>query len=250
MKIQLCLSGGGARGFAHLGIVQGLSELGFEIIRISGTSAGAIAGSFIAAGYAPEEILDIFIQKKLYRMVSGAFSRGLLKFDGVEKLVKQYLPENFQDLKIPLIINATDLLSGRTIYFEEGPLARVIMASASIPGIFKPVSMGDYLLSDGGVLNNLPVEPLLSHSYPVIGVHVNPVGKIVAPSSAWAVLERTFHLSVYSNTEVREHRCDVLIEPSALQGIKVFDYDRARDCYRTGYEEVMRRADELLEKYL
>ncbi len=74
MKIQLCLSGGGARGFAHLGVVQGLSELGFEIVRISGTSAGAIAGSFIAAGIDPQEVLEIFIRQQMFRLFGGAFN--------------------------------------------------------------------------------------------------------------------------------------------------------------------------------
>lgn len=250
MKIQLCLSGGGARGFAHLGVIQGLYELGFDIVRISGTSAGAIGGSFIAAGYAPEEILAIFIQKKLYRLVSGAFNRGLLKFNGVEELVKQNLPADFKSLKIPLIVSATDLISGKTIYFEEGELAPVITAASSIPGLFKPVAYKNYMLLDGGVLNNLPVEPLLKYPEPVIGVHVNPVGTIAEPTSTLAVLERTFHLQVYSNTEERERKCDLLIEPAALRGVRVFDYDKGNIIFRAGYDEVIRRADELLEKYL
>lgn len=250
MKIQLCLSGGGARGFAHLGVVQALYELGFDICRISGTSAGAMAGSFLAAGISPEEVRDIFMKRQLFRMFSGAFNTGLLKMDGIEKLVNQYVPRDFSALKIPLIISATDILMGKTVYFSEGPLAPVVAGASSIPGLFKPVVHEQYLLVDGGVLNNLPAEPLKKHPLPVFGIHVNPVGEIERPRTTWAVLERTFHLGVYSNTVNRAGLCEVLIEPHALKRYKVFDYEKGAEIYRIGYDEVMRKADELLERYL
>lgn len=250
MKIQLCLSGGGARGFAHLGVVQGLSELGFEIVRISGTSAGAIAGSFIAAGIDPQEVLEIFIRQQMFRLFGGAFNNGLLRFDGIDKLMRQYLPADLSDFKIPLIISATDILSGKTIYFTNGETVAVITGASSIPGLFRPVRYQQWVLVDGGVLNNLPVEPLKKFNLPVIGVHVNPVGEIPPPAGTISVLERTFHLGVYSNTLYRESLCDVLLEPSKLKTTKVFDYKKGKEIYEAGYQEVMHRADELLEKYL
>ena len=250
MKIQLCLSGGGARGFAHLGAIQAIYELGFDIVRISGTSAGAMAGSFIAAGLSPEEVRDIFLKRQLFRMFSGAFNTGLLKMDGIEKLVHQYVPGDFSALKIPLVISATDILKGKTIYFDEGPVAPVVAAASSIPGLFKPVTYLSHLLVDGGVLNNLPVEPLKKHPQPVFGIHVNPVGDIDKPRSTWAVLERTFHLGVYSNTISRTGICDVLIEPNALRKFKVFDYEKGAEIYQAGYNDVMSKANDLLERYL
>ncbi len=249
MKIQLCLSGGGARGFAHLGVVEALLEMGFDIQRISGTSAGAMAGSFIAAGYSPSEILELFISNKLFSKFSGAFNRGLLKMDGVGTLFSKYLPVNFEDLKLPMVIAATDILSGKTRFFQQGPLLPAIIGSSSIPGLFKPVKYQDMLLADGGVLNNLPVEPLKKYALPVIGVHVNPVGEIGAPTSTWAVLERTFHLGVFSNTVYRMQQCDVVIEPAELKNTKVFDYRKARDIYKAGYKQVKHEAESLLDKF-
>jgi NTE family protein len=247
MKVQLCLSCGGARGFAHLGVIQALSEMGFEFERISATSAGAMAGSFIAAGFAPQDVLELFIKNQLFKMFSSAFNRGLLKMDGFEKLLQTHLPEDFNDLKIPFIVGATDLLKGNTVFFSEGKIAPVIMGASSIPGLFKPVSYLDYLLVDGGVLNNLPVEPLKKYQGPIVGVHVNPVGVIPAPTSTFAILERSFHLSVFSNTVYREKECALFIEPSGLKYTKVFDYKKAKEIYKAGYEEVVSRADEILE---
>ncbi len=248
MKIQLCLSGGGARGFAHLGVVQALQEMGFQVVRISGTSAGAMAGSFLAAGYEPEMILELFIQNHLFKMFRGAFNSGLLKMDGVAPLFEKYLPVNVEELKKPLIVAVTDIISGKIQYIHEGKLMPVVLGSSSIPGLFKPVKYMDMLLVDGGVLNNLPVEPLQKYSNPIVGVHVNPVGVINAPASTWSVLERTFHLGVFSNTVYREQKCTVLIEPLSLQQIKVFDYKKARSIYHSGYEQVKKQADELMKK--
>ena len=228
MKIQLCLSGGGARGFAHLGAIQAFHEMGISIVRISGTSAGAMAGAFIAAGYEPEEILEIFIRNQFFKMFNGAFNRGLLKMGGMEKLFKEHLPETFEELKIPLIIGVTDILKGKSQYLSDGELIPVILGSGSIPGLFKPIQHRGMLMVDGGILNNLPVEPLLKYAPPVIGIHVNPVGIIAEPTTTWSVLQRTFHLGVFSNTVYREAKCTVVIEPVALKEVKVFDYSKAR----------------------
>ena len=99
-KVQICLSGGGARGFAHLGVVEALLEMGIEISRYSGTSAGAMAGAFLAAGYEPRVVLDLLVENKIFRMFRGAFSRGILKMDKVETFFEQYLPATFDGFKI------------------------------------------------------------------------------------------------------------------------------------------------------
>lgn len=247
MSIQLCLSGGGTRGFAHLGVAEALLELEIPVSRFSGTSSGAFAAAFLAAGYHPLEILEIFENHKLMQLFGGAFQGGLLKMDGMRKMLEHYLPSSFEQLTTPLVVAATDLVQGRTVYVGQGDLFPVLLGSASIPGLFRPVTMGDYLLADGGILNNLPIEPLLGSPLPVVGVHCNPVGKWEPKMSAMSILERSFHLGVYSNTLVREHRCSVYIEPEGLKGVKAYDYAHTRDIYDAGYEEVMeRKREELL----
>ena len=247
-KVQVCLSGGGARGFAHLGVVEALKELGIEISRYSGTSAGAMAGAFLAAGYEPRVVLDLLVENKIFRMFRGAFSRGILKMDKVETFFEQYLPATFDGFKIPIFIAVTDILSGKVYYISEGDVKPVVLGSCSIPGLFKPVKYKQMLLVDGGVLNNLPVEPLQHFKDSIVGVHVNPVGEITKVSSTWSVLERTFHLGVFSNTVYREAKCAVLIEPNELKNTKVFDYKKAKDFYAIGYNQVMSQSQEILEK--
>ncbi|MBK7963958.1 MAG: patatin-like phospholipase family protein [Bacteroidetes bacterium] len=232
MKVQLCLSGGGARGFAHLGVVEALNEMGVEVSRISGTSAGAMAGAFLAAGYDPRLVLELLIEHKIFRMFRGAFNGGLLKMNKVEAFLDQYLPITFADLKLPMYIAVTDLLSGKVYFMNEGNIKQIILGSCSIPGLFKPVNYNQMLLVDGGVLNNLPIEPLQNYKDPIFGVHVNPVGELPKISSTWSVLERAFHLCVFSNTVYREAKCDLLIEPQALMNTKVFDYKKSKDFIR------------------
>jgi NTE family protein len=250
MNINLVLSGGGSRGFAHLGSVKALREIGIQPIRYSGTSAGAIAGTFLAAGYQPEEILKLFIEKKLFKMFRGSFSRGLLGMGSIEKFFKENLPANFQDLKFPIYVSATDIVSGTTSYFNEGELIRPLLGSCASPGLFKPVEFDDALLVDGGVLNNLPLEPLLSFSEPMYAIHVNPVHREDPPKSTWSVLERTFQLGVYSNVKDRIKVCNYMIEPAKLNKYKVFDYSHAKAIYKIGYDEVMHQKDRILSSLI
>lgn len=246
VQVQLCFAGGGARGFAHLGVAEALLELGFPVLRYSGTSSGAIAAAFLAAGYHPLEVLDIFESQKLTHLFGGSLNGGLLKMDGLAKLLAHHLPSDFAYLSVPLIVSATDLVQGRSVFAMEGELFPFLLGSASIPGLFRPVRYRDMWLVDGGVLNNLPVEPLLDYPEPVVAIHCNPVGLWQGKSSAMAILERSLHLGVYSNTLVRGHRSRVFIEPAALKGVRVFDYARARQIYEAGYAEVMEHASKAL----
>ncbi len=235
MKIKLCLSGGGARGFAHLGVVQALYAESLSLSHISGTSSGGVAGAFLAAGYPPSEILELFIKRKFFSMMSGAFNNGLFKMDKkVVSFYKEFLPLTFEELKLPLYISATDLIKGETIYFHKGPLIEPLIGSCSIPGLFKPMKFNDYLLADGGISNNLPVEPLINKKGSVVGVHVNPISPIASPRSTWGILERTFQLSVFSNIGVRSQQCDFFIEPPALHSYNVYDFKKANEIYQIG----------------
>jgi NTE family protein len=249
MKVKVCLSGGGTRGFAHLGVVAALQEANVEIAYISGTSSGAMAGAFLAAGYKPEEILKFFSNQTLLGLMNGAFSTGLFTMEkNVAKFFRKHLPEKFEDLKIKLWVNATDLLKGRTVFFNEGDLIIPLVGSSSIPGMFKPLRYQGYLLCDGGALNNLPIEPLLPFSEPLIAVHVNPVGRVAAPKSTWATLERSFQLSVYSNVCERKKLCPLIIEPPKLKNYKVFDYKKAEEIYKIGYEYTHAHVKDILFK--
>ncbi len=238
MSIGLVLSGGGARGIAHLGVLKALDELGLRPTRIAGTSAGAIAGAMHAAGYSPDETLDILQSTTLLRFMRPAWSRmGLLKMDRTEDLFLKYLPDDsFEALKTPLFIAATDLQDGRSVIFDSGPLVRPLMASCSLPGLFEPVIYQKRLYVDGGVLNNMPLDPLEPCCELLIGSHVNPFGTTDRPlTSMRSVLERTLYLAINKTSQQQFARYHLLIEPPALVNYTVFDIKKARELFRVGY---------------
>ena len=158
----MVLSGGGARGFAHLGVIQALNEAGIYPDVISGTSAGALAGVLYADGYSPEEILKLMNSGSRLDFMRPAMPReGLLQINGIIKILKAHLKaKTFEELKIPLYVAATDLNNGKSVYFSEGNLLDPVIASASIPVLFQPVKINNISYVDGGVLDNLPVYPI------------------------------------------------------------------------------------------
>ena len=119
-EIGLALSGGGARGVAHIGVIKALEEFGVEAARLAGTSAGSIVGSLYANGKTPEEILKIINQVSIYSTLRPTFAPGgLLRMDGLRDVLKSHLPANFSDLKKPMTVVAVDLKLGKPSYTIE-----------------------------------------------------------------------------------------------------------------------------------
>ena len=225
------------RGFAHWGVIKFLDEMGVQIDRLSGTSSGAVAAAFIARGYTPDECKHVFIKEKLFRKLRGTLRPGIFKMDGFTPFLQAHFQkDSFDSLSKKLTVSATDIVSGKTIYFTEGELIRPLMGACSIPVLFKPVEYRKYLLLDGGLLNNLPVEPLLEYKLPIIGVHVNPVAIDTNFSNTLKVMERSFNLAIYTNVEERKRHCDLVIEPPALNKFSVHQYSKAEEIFLIGYE--------------
>ncbi|MCY7349364.1 MAG: patatin-like phospholipase family protein [Cytophagaceae bacterium] len=238
MNIGFILSGGGARGIAHLGVLKALDEMGLRPTRIAGTSAGAIAGAMTSAGYTPDEVLDILQTTNLMRFMRPAFNRmGFLKLDRLEALYRKYLPDDsFESLKIPMTIAATDLMGGQTVYFNSGSLIRPLMASCCLPGIFEPILYQKRLYVDGGVLNNMPLDPLEDCCDLFVGSHVNPFGITERPiTSIKSVMERSLYLAINKSSQQQFAKYHLLIEPPELKNYTVLDVKKAREIFRVGY---------------
>ena len=246
MKIGLALSGGGAKGFAHLGVMKGLLEQGFQPQIISGVSAGAVAAALYAAGYHPDKILEIFIASKFHRFmrISVSFT-GILRMERVEKLYEMYLPATFEDLKIPVVVSATDLQAGKTVFFDKGPLVKPLIATCCIPGMFEPMRIDGRMYVDGGILNNLPVEPLIGKCDYIIGVHTNPIDPEMPLRSIRAIMERTLLLAVQNNVKERAAKCNLVIEPPTLHQFTSYDGRKARQIFEIGYEYTMQLTEKL-----
>jgi NTE family protein len=236
MKIGLVLSGGGARGFAHLGVLKALAEQGIVPEIISGVSAGALAGALYGAGHTPDQALQIFLSTKLHRFFRPSVSmRGFLKMKSFRKLYETYLPAQFEELSLPLLVGATDIQAGKMVYFSEGPLVEPLMASCCIPVMFEPMLIDGRIFVDGGIVNNLPAETLLNRCDFIIGVHANPCPPGQALTSMRTVLERSLLLAIQAGIKDQVRLCDVYIEPPALCQFTTLDSSRAREIFDVGY---------------
>ncbi|MCK8491097.1 MULTISPECIES: patatin-like phospholipase family protein [Spirosoma] len=238
MKIGLVLSGGGARGVAHLGVIKALQEMGIGFDQIAGTSAGAIVGALLAQGYSPDESLKLIESSSFVRHLRPTWNRmGLLRLDPIVDLYRKYIPhDSFEGLQIPLHVVAVDLNSGEQVVFEKGELVRPVLASCCLPGIFEPFMINKRQYVDGGVLNNLPVDVIEHKVDCLIGSHCNVLGPRKPITSMRGVIERSLVLAVQSKTKDRFARCSVLIEPPQLAQYTTTDISKARDLFRVGYQ--------------
>jgi NTE family protein len=236
-NIGLVLSGGGARGFAHLGLMQALNEAGIFPDIISGTSAGALAGVLYADGYSPKEILHLMSTGSRLDFMRPALPReGLLQIGGIIKILKSCLrAKTFEELKIPLFVTATDLNNGRAEYFSSGNLIDPVIASASIPVLFQPVLINDIYYVDGGVLDNLPLKPIENKCRYLIGSFVNPVGYMEKCSGLINIAERTFMLSMSKEINEKAKKFDLFVAPPELRNYKILDPEKAEDLFKLGY---------------
>jgi NTE family protein len=252
MQVGLALSGGAARGIAHLGVLKALDEIGIKPSIISGVSSGAITGVFYAAGFKPEEVLKLIKELRIYRIMRLAIGQvGILHLDEVEKLYYKYLGENatFEDLNIPVIIGATDMHAGRTVNFSSGNLIKPLIASSAVPVLYRPIRYQGMLLNDGGLLDNMPVEALGGKCDVKIGVHSNPLNHEARITSLRSMIERTAHLAINNNVRLRMHLCDYLIEPTDLKHYRLMSFSKADEMFAIGYHHTLSLKKELL-KYL
>lgn len=236
-KIGIVLSGGGARGFAHLGVLQALNDTGIFPDIVSGTSAGALAGVLYCDGYTPKEILKIMnTHSRLDFMRPAMPHDGLLQISGIAKILKNNLnARTFQELKIPLFVTATDLNNGKAVYFNEGPLLNPVIASSSIPVLFKPVIINNIHYVDGGVLDNFPVKPIENLCNFIIGSHVNPIGYDEKINGLLSVAQRSFMLSVSKEVIEKSKKFNLLIAPQELENFGILETEKAEDVFKVGY---------------
>jgi NTE family protein len=240
MTIGIALSGGGARGISHLGVLKALNELGVHLDYISGTSTGALVGALYSYGLPPERILELIINTRFFSSLRPAWTwTGLVNMDGLRDLIIKLIPEDsFEALKIPLTINATNLTKGKAEYFSAGPLVPAVLASCCVPVLFNPVQVNGEVYVDGGMTDNLPSKSIRHKCSLLIGSHCNYVSSEFDVKNFRSVIERSLLMAISGNTIVSKELCDVLIEPPGLANISVFDVKNAEQLFDIGYEFV------------
>jgi NTE family protein len=250
-KTGLVLSGGGVRGFAHLGLLQVLEELQIEPDAISGVSAGAIVGALYAAGHSPKRILEIMKKNSYFGWSSLLMNKdGFFSMKALRKVLETCIPvDSFESLNKQLFITATDYGTNEAITFSQGKLIETVIASASVPVIFEPVKIGDHILVDGGLLNNFPIEPLQNNCDVLIGCYVNNIPRGVGNGKRIGkmnMIEKCFHMAIAPTVYSKVPNLHVFIEPD-LHEFGMFDVNKADLIYEAGYKTAMEHKHKLLQ---
>ena len=236
-NLGVALSGGGAKGLAHLGVLQAMEERGIYPDVISGTSAGAFAGVLYADGHKPKEIMSFF-QNKVFREFAEFTipKAGFFKNTRFSDFLKAHLnARTFEELRIPLYVVATDIEQGESHVFSEGSLIHTVIASCTVPIVFTPVKIGERHFVDGGLFKNFPVSVIRKMCKKVIGINVSPLTRAEYKDSIKYVAERSFHYMSTSNTLLDRNLCDYLIESPDLAKYPMFDLDHVTEIYEIGY---------------
>lgn len=239
------LSGGGARGFAHLGIIDALAEKGIRPDIISGVSAGAIVGAFLASGRAPREIHEILKSGNHFRYTKIQLPKtGFLRLDGLMKILEKEIPySRIEELPLPFFVGTANLTEGKMVYFNKGPLAQTVLASSSIPILFSPVEMDGCQYADGGLLDNTGVEPLTGKCRRIVVSNISPLEHPAQINSMIQMITRTFLVGIHARIRDAGNLADLYIEPAELTRFDVLKISKADEMFRIGYDAVMQMED-------
>lgn len=237
-RLGLALSGGGARGLAHAGALKAIEESGLRPDVVAGVSAGSVIAVLYAAGIKPDDMLEVFIRMKFgdaveFRLGGG----GLFKIDKFKNRVMRAIApaKNLEDLKLPIFIGATDLDHGKSVYFDHGPIGERMMASCSIPVVFKPVKIDGVNYVDGGVLHNLPSRVLRPQCRKLLSINVSPMTPYKKSGSVLDIAMRTYNLILRHNVEEDQSLCDLAIETRDISEYSVFNLKNIEKVFNSGY---------------
>ncbi len=271
-KIGIAFGAGGARGIAHLLMIEALEELGIKPSVISGTSIGAVVGAFYAAGFNSKEmretlnqllnpksdnVFDFLLRSDIIKLISmfdpQFIKSGFIKGDKFQKFLESHLKiSKFEDLEIPLKVSATDYWKKEEIVFEKGDLLAAVRASYSIPGLFTPIKIKNRILIDGGAVNPLPYDLIMKQCDTTIAIDVTP-----SYSTNVQEMPPTFD-SVFTTYQIMQNsiiqeklkyiRPDIYIKPKIFD-VRVFDFAKADSIFeqaKTAKKELKKQ----LEKFL
>lgn len=268
-RVALVLAGGGARGVAHIGAIEELERRGYEISAVAGTSMGALVGGMYAAGHL-ERFREWMCELDRYRVFSlvdfTLSAEGLVKGSRVIEAMKELIPDmRIEQMRIPFAAVSADLLSGSEVVIERGGLYDAIRASISIPSVFRPVHRDGMVLTDGGIVNPLPLNRVRRcEGDLLVGVDVCAPfagrGGGEPDGSGGGALRKlpsfNYYKLITASTEImtqhltrlmcRLYRPDVLVElPADRFGL--FEFYRAREIVEAGAEAARRALDRLEE---
>lgn len=269
-KIGLALSGGGVRGFVHIGVLKVLEETGVTVDCIGGTSMGGVIAAAYACGLPLAEIeekaLYLSHLRNLIKLIDlSPQRRGLLQAERVrDLLVDFFLDRCFENLPIALTLPAVDLISAREVVFNSGMVLPAVLATIAVPGLFSPVAIGDWRLVDGGILNNLPVDRVRQLGADiVIGIeaqsdpHEEKPWQDIGDRPRFPLPIPDYLLDFYRAELIMIHQLteqrlqtnppDLLVRPSIPAGIEMFlSFPRAQEVIDAGEAAAREALPEIL----
>lgn len=242
--VGLALSGGGAKGFSHIGVLMAFDRCGIRPDILSGVSAGAIASVLYAAGLKPTDIITCFSEAdKFGDFTEWAIPKeGFLRLDRFARLLDEWLPvKNLEELKIPTIICATDIDHGKSVGWSKGEIVPRVVASCSIPIIFNPTKINGVNYVDGGVLRNLPAWAIRGYCNTLFGCNCSPLRKSFNPKKGILdIALRSYHLMLKANLAQDLRMCDHVIQVNVLNTVSTFDLSSLQKGVTAGYDAAMR----------
>jgi len=236
LKISLALSGGAARGAFHLGVIAAMEKNGVEIGAISGTSIGAVIATGVGSGVSAFDMVRIF-QSKAFQKAFGFnyFKKGLLRINEKAAVLRDIAPiSRLEAMKIPTFITCVDLLSGEIVRFSEGDTVKLAIASSALIPVFRPIVYENYLLIDGGFMDNLPVSPLLEFPYPVVSVNLHPL-HVKQKHDLTSVIKRALYLLFIASSQSQIAKSDLYITDPKLSSFGLFTFGEIMRCFELGY---------------
>lgn len=280
VKVGLVLSGGGAKGLAHIGVLKVIDSLGIRIDYVAGTSMGAIIGSLYASGYSGKQLDSVFKTVDFNTLISddlprsskafyernnseryavtlpfdnfkiklpSALSRGQNLYGLISKLTLKINDiEDFSKLPIPFFCIATNAETGKEVILDKGNLAQSVMASGALPSLFQPVMINDQMLIDGGVVNNYPIDELRAKGVDIIiGVDVQDgLATRKELPSATDVLLQVNNFRTVNDMKTKVKKTDIYIKPN-IKDFTVVSFSEGDKIIKTGVEAAVSNLESL-----
>ncbi|WP_369902919.1 patatin-like phospholipase family protein [Bacillus manliponensis] len=219
-KIGLALGSGGAKGFAHVGVIKVLREANIPIHMIAGSSMGALVGTFYAAGCNVERLYHLAaVFKRKYYLDFTIPKMGFIAGKRIKDMIKMFTyNRNLEELDIPVAVVATDILNGEKVVFTDGSIADAVRASIAIPGIFVPEKVNGRLLVDGGVIDRIPVSVVKEMGADiVIAVDVSPIKVNGEVTSIYDVIMQSIEIMQHELVVNRQIASDLMMRPAVEQ---------------------------------
>ena len=236
-RLGLALSGGGTRGYAHIGVLQALEDNGIRPAFLSGTSIGAFAAALYAFGVPLEEMRELAQGMAPLQVSKLKLSRlALFSNEELGRLIQSKIGKaRIEESPIPLALMAVDIGSGEKIVLRQGEVAPAVMASNAVPGIYRPITIDGRLLVDGGIAEDVPISPLRPMGADiVVAVNLSAQRLYSKPDTIIDVILNAFDVAIDLDTKVQVRSADVLIEPR-LSGFPRMDVSRIDELVAEGY---------------